>query len=108
MGVPSTKTVHVEVEAPRTSSLSPNYPNPSNPTTTLAFELPQASRVTLTVFDVLGQEIVRLVQGDYGRGHHEAVFDARNVASGLYIGRIVAEIEDGNVSARIRRMTLLK
>lgn len=107
-GVLSSKTVHLEVEAPRTFSLSPNYPNPFNPTTTLAFELPQTSRVTLTVYDVLGREIVRLADGDFEPGRHEAVFDARSVASGLYIARIVAETEDGSTATKIRRMTLLR
>ncbi len=108
VGILTTKTIHVEVEAPRNFSLAPNYPNPFNPTTTLAFELPQASRVTLTVYDVLGREIVRLAEGDYEPGRHEVVFDGRNVASGLYIGRFIAETEDGNVATKIRRMTLLK
>ena len=107
-GVLTTKTIHLEVEAPRTFALSPNYPNPFNPATTLAFELPLASRVTLQVYDVLGREIVRLVQGDYEPGRHEVVFDARSVASGLYIARFIAETEDGNVATKIRRMTLLK
>ena len=107
-GVLTTKTIHLEVEAPRTFSLSPNYPNPFNPSTTLAFELPQASRVTLQVYDVLGREIVRLAEGDYEPGRHEVVFDARNVASGLYIARFIAETEDGGVATKIRRMTLLK
>ncbi len=107
-GVLSTKTIYLEVEAPRTFSLSPNYPNPFNPTTTLAFELPQASRVSLNIYDVLGREIVALAEGDFEPGRHEVVFDARSVASGLYIARIVAETEDGSVTSRIRRMTLLK
>ena len=107
-GVLTTKTIQLEVEAPRTFSLSPNYPNPFNPSTTLAFELPQASRVVLTVYDVLGREIVRLAEGDFEPGRHEVVFDARNVASGLYIARFVAETEDGSVATKIRRMTLLK
>ena len=107
-GVLATKTIHLEVEAPRTFALTPNYPNPFNPSTTLAFELPQASRVTLQVYDVLGREIVRLAQGDFEPGRHEVVFDARNVASGLYIARFVAETEDGRVATKIRRMTLLK
>ena len=107
-GVLTTKTIHLEVEAPRTFALSPNYPNPFNPSTTLAFELPQASHVTLQVYDVLGREIVRLAEGEYEPGRHEVVFDARSVASGLYIARFVAETEDGTVASKIRRMTLLK
>ena len=107
-GVLTTKTIHLEVEAPRTFALSPNYPNPFNPSTTLAFELPQASHVTLQVYDVLGREIVRLAEGEYEPGRHEVVFDARSVASGLYIARFVAETEDGGVATKIRRMTLLK
>ena len=107
-GVLTTKTIHLEVEAPRTFALSPNYPNPFNPSTTLAFELPQASHVTLQVYDVLGREIVRLAEGEYEPGRHEVVFDARSVASGLYVARFVAETEDGSVATKIRRMTLLK
>ena len=96
----TTKTIHLEVEAPRTFALSPNYPNPFNPSTTLAFELPQAGRVVLTVYDVLGREIVRLAEGDYEPGRHEVVFDARNIASGLYIARFIAETEDDRVDQK--------
>ncbi len=75
---------------PLTYSLGQNYPNPFNPTTTIRYELPMRSHVTLTVYDMLGREVGLLVNGDIGPGLHNVQFEGANLASGVYFYRIVA------------------
>lgn len=71
-------------ELPEKFSLSKNFPNPFNPTTTNRFSLPQRERVTLKIFDVRGREIVTLVDGELNPAEHSVVFDAKNLPSGVY------------------------
>lgn len=73
---------------PESFELSQNYPNPFNPTTTISFALPKSSQVSLTVFNILGQEVARLVDGTMPAGTHQVNFDASNVSSGIYFYRI--------------------
>lgn len=79
---------------PRNSSmpnnfvLHNNYPNPFNPTTTIRFDVPSSSRVSLSVFDMLGQQVAILVDGFVFSGEHTATFDARALPSGAYIYRL--------------------
>jgi hypothetical protein len=88
---------------PEQFELSQNYPNPFNPLTTIAFSLPEAAHVKLTVFNVRGQEISTLVDEMRTAAVHEVVWDASDLASGLYFYRI----EAGNYSA-VRKMMLIK
>jgi hypothetical protein len=83
--------------------LEANYPNPFNPTTTIEFVLPQAERVILTVYDMLGREVKTLVNAELGSGTHTVVFEGKNLSSGVYIYRLQA----GNV-VKERQMQLLK
>ncbi|MBI1932431.1 MAG: T9SS type A sorting domain-containing protein [Ignavibacteriales bacterium] len=71
-------------------SLSQNYPNPFNPTTTISYQLPEKSIVTLKVYDILGREIAELVNETKDAGNHEATFDASNLSSGIYYYQIKA------------------
>jgi len=78
-----------------TFKLSQNYPNPFNPSTVIGFELPKAADVTLTVFNVHGQQIKTLVSGQMTAGAHQAVWDGTNdmgvkVASGIYFYKMTA------------------
>ncbi len=78
------------LEVPTDFALEANYPNPFNPETTIRFALPVASHVVIEVYDVLGREVARLVDGEMGAGHHTVVFEGRGLASGIYIYRMVS------------------
>jgi hypothetical protein len=84
-------------------SLLQNYPNPFNPSTTIAFTLPEAANVRLTVFDVTGRTIATLMNGTQSAGLHSVNFDASRLAAGLYFYRLDAP----NFSAT-RKLMLLK
>lgn len=77
-------------DQPMEFRLSQNYPNPFNPSTTIRYALPRRSHVRLVVFNMLGREVARLVDGEVGAGVHDVVFDAAHVASGAYFYRIQA------------------
>jgi len=79
-----------EQSLPKTFALYQNFPNPFNPTTTIAYDLPKATQVELTIYNMRGQRIRTLVQGQQEAGNHQVVWDGRNfsgepVASGIYL-----------------------
>ena len=81
----------VEVEiAPSVFSLSQNYPNPFNPSTTINYQLPVNSFVTLKVYDVLGNEVATLVNEEKLAGEYEIEFDASEIGSGVYFYKLQA------------------
>lgn len=91
-------------ELPEGYALHQNYPNPFNPATTISFDLAAPGAVHLSVFNVLGQRVVSLVDGKrMGAGHHGVPFLAEGLVSGVYLYRL----EVGDVVAT-RRMVLLK
>ncbi|WP_290660908.1 T9SS type A sorting domain-containing protein [Ignavibacterium sp.] len=70
--------------------LEQNYPNPFNPVTTIRYSLPEESKVSLKVFNLLGQEVSELVNDTKSAGRHEVKFDASGLASGVYLYKINA------------------
>ncbi len=70
--------------------LEQNYPNPFNPSTTIQFSLAQAGNVSLKVYDVLGQQVAELVNGELSSGSYKVTFDASLLPSGMYIYKIDA------------------
>jgi hypothetical protein len=100
---------------PVSPSLSQNYPNPFNPLTTIAYEVPEISRVTLRVFDILGRVSETLVDGVVAPGSHRAGWDAKGRPSGVYFYRVVITPEgpagaggDRRSFTEIRKMLLVK
>ncbi len=83
--------------------LSQNYPNPFNPSTIISYSLPVSGQVTLSVFDVLGREIATLINEQKEAGTHNVVFDASNLAGGVYYYKI----QSGNYT-ETRKLILLK
>ncbi len=83
--------------------LEQNYPNPFNPTTTIRFSVPAKELVTLKVFNVLGQEVMTLVNKEMSAGSYKVNFDASNLPTGVYIYKMTA----GKFSAT-KKMILLK
>ena len=75
---------------PQEFRLEQNYPNPFNPSTTIRYGLPIRSQVTLTVFNMLGQQVALLQNGEMEAGYHEAQFDGKSLSSGVYFYRINA------------------
>ncbi len=82
---------------PQQFNLSHNYPNPFNPATTIRYDLPQRSHVSLTVFSTLGQQVAQLVNKEVDAGQHSVQFEAGNLASGVYYYRIQVRPPDSAV-----------
>ena len=70
--------------------LNQNCPNPFNPTTNISYSIPQSANVTLKVYDLLGREVVELVNGEKNPGRYEVRFDGSNLTSGVYFYRLTA------------------
>jgi hypothetical protein len=98
-----TAATSVRMDVPLEFSLEGNYPNPFNPTTTIAFSLPEPERAKLTVFDLQGNVVATLVNGRTEEGRHTAVFDGTGLPSGVYFYRLQA----GSYT-ETRRLVLLK
>jgi hypothetical protein len=75
---------------PQEFELSQNYPNPFSGVTEIRFALPEAEFVTLSVYDLTGREVAKLVDGEVSAGYHVATFDARALATGVYFYRLQA------------------
>jgi hypothetical protein len=101
-------------EIPTTFALEQNYPNPFNPTTTLRYALPKDAWVTLSIYNILGQQIAILKDEVQNVGNHSVVWDGRNdfsvqVSSGVYFYRIEARPVGGSEDFKsIKKMLLLK
>lgn len=93
---------------PNRFELRQNYPNPFNPSTTIAFSLNSANKVNLTVYNIVGQKIITLVDGTLEAGEHKVDWDGKNefdqpVASGIYLYRL-----ETSHNSSTKKMMLLK
>lgn len=89
-------------------SLSYNYPNPFNPSTTISYSIPEDAIVTIKIYDMLGTEVAELVNEAKPAGYYEAVFDASDLSSGVYVYRITALRGDRILFSDSNRMMLVK
>jgi hypothetical protein len=92
-----------EENLPVESALTQNFPNPFNPSTTIAYSVPSAGPVTLKIYNLLGQEVATLVDDVKSSGSYSVKFDAAGLSSGTYIYRL----QSGGM-VETKRMTLLK
>jgi hypothetical protein len=95
-------------QIPTEFAVRQNYPNPFNPTTTIKYELPKASYVTIKVYDLLGNEVATLVNGNVAAGYHSVIWNATNnsgakVNSGVYFYRVST-----GANVVVKKMLLLK
>ena len=93
--------------------LMQNYPNPFNPSTTINYNLPIESRVTIDVFNIAGEQIGQLVNQEQSAGHYSVDFNSssqnRNISSGVYFYKLTAVNKiTGNIFSSIKKMILLK
>ena len=87
---PTGVDVQQEEALPQAFALQQNYPNPFNPSTTIRFALPKRVRLSLKLYNVLGQEVLTLIDDERPAGYHQVVLQARGLASGVYVYRMVA------------------
>ncbi len=83
--------VPISKDIPKQFSLSQNYPNPFNPVTTIKFDIPKESKVKISVFDILGNEIQTLVNENMRAGEYQVNWDASGYSSGVYFYKLQAE-----------------
>lgn len=96
-------------QLPGEFGLLQNYPNPFNPSTTIKYALPEKSRVTVEIYNMLGEKIATLVNEVKNIGYHEISFNGNNYPSGIFIYKLTASsLESGKLFAASQKMTLIK
>jgi hypothetical protein len=96
-------------ELPKVFALLQNYPNPFNPTTKIAYELPKAARVKITIYDVLGRVVAKLADGVQPAERYSLTWNASNVATGVYFCRMEAQAVDGSGNFNfVKKLLLMK
>ena len=96
---------------PKEITLFQNYPNPFNPVTQIEYSLPVRSEVSLIIYNIGGQEVARLIDGEQTAGVHSVRWDAASLSSGIYFYRLQARPTSGGQAGdfvRTKKMILLK
>lgn len=94
---------------PAEFALKQNFPNPFNPNTVISYELPRDAKVSLTIYDLLGREVTRLVDGVQDAGTKFITWNAANYATGVYLYRLDAVARDGSQRfVSVRKMVCIK
>jgi hypothetical protein len=100
--------VEVEINLPSVFNLEQNYPNPFNPVTIISWQLPVSSKVTIKVYDIIGQQVATLVNGNFDPGIHNIQFSADGLNSGIYFYSFEARGVDGSKFISTRKMMVIK
>ncbi len=94
---------------PTEFALYQNYPNPFNPVTKIKYAIPVDSRVRIAVYNLLGEEVKKIVNQNVSAGYNEVEFDASNFSSGIYLYRIEANEVNGNKGfSTVKKMVVIK
>jgi hypothetical protein len=97
-----------EIEIPVMFELSQNYPNPFNPSTNIQFALPKDSKVKLVVYNILGQIVEEIVNGEMIAGYYKLDWTPSNLASGVFIYRIETQSVEGENFSSTKKMMFVK
>ncbi len=101
--VPDVVNINEAILSVNEFALGQNYPNPFNPTTTIRFAIPESGNVKLKVYNIIGQQVAELVNGYKEAGVHTINFNAKNLNTGIYIYKLVA-----NGLVQSKKMMLVK
>jgi hypothetical protein len=97
-----------EEGVPTSYKLMQNVPNPFNPNTVIEYSLPEAAHVVLIVYNVLGEEVITLVNETQDVGYKAVRFDASNLPSGIYLYKLTAGTSTSSVFTDVKKMILMK
>jgi hypothetical protein len=103
-----TKQIDVAVNPPDHFELYQNYPNPFNPSTTISYLLPNDTRIVLKIYNSIGQEVTTLVNGERPAGYNQEVWNASNVATGMYIYQLTMNNQQGKKEFYRKKMLMVK
>ena len=95
--------VGAEAGIPTEYALNQNYPNPFNPSTAIKFAIPEASNVSLVIYDMLGNQVEVLVNNQMNAGYYTFTWNASHYASGIYFCQMTAKD-----FIRVNKMLLIK
>jgi hypothetical protein len=93
---------------PKTFELFQNYPNPFNPSTTIGYKLSKPGKVSLIIYNILGQRLEKLVNEEQASGEHQVTFNAKNYPSGIYFYRLTVVNENGQIQTGTKSLVLIK
>jgi hypothetical protein len=101
-------SIEVDLGVPSEYSIEQNYPNPFNPATTIKFAIPVDAKVSITLYNSIGQQVAQVVNQDFSVGIHEVNFTATNLSSGVYFYSVKAVGVDGSDFVATKKMMLMK
>ena len=96
------------IDAPVKAELYQNYPNPSNPSSRIEFDIPNSSVVTLKVYDIAGREVLTIADQKYEAGYYTVEFNGSSLASGIYFYRLTVTNDAGERYSKTLRLVLIK
>jgi hypothetical protein len=107
-------TFTTSIDSESSNSVAPTqyllnaYPNPFNPSTQIQYTLPEAATVTISIFNVLGQQVRTLAEGTRSSGAHTTTFNATGLPAGMYVVRLESTGQTGTVFTETKKVMLLK